>query len=222
MTVATLLVAVAALLNAGRSAYGTGTAAPGYWKGVLDIVSYDYTTATEEVLGGSHAAYNIANVVHSTYKIYQNPTGTVRRELTFLSRNRVIEPSLDYALFDYGAGHVLAWDKGSDRVERSDFRMPASPSNLGTRSILGHLCTGYEYNWEESGAKVQRVQWFVTGDGFRDPLLDTIHIYRGQDILSYIEIRVMTRLDAVGPLPATLFEPPPGMPVYDVGRQDTR
>jgi len=222
MTVATLLLSLVSLLNPGRLAPGADTSPSGYWKGALDVASYDYTVATEEAPGKSQAKYSMVIVVRSTFNVYQNPAGTVRRELTFLSRNRIIEPPLDYALFDYGTGHVLAWDKGSDRVERSDFRMAASPSSLGTRSILGRLCTGSEYDWEESGTKVRRTQWFATGDGFHDPLLDVIHMYSGQDVLSYIEIRVMTRLDPAGPLPGTTFEPPSGLPVYDVGRQDMR
>jgi hypothetical protein len=219
MRIQILLIALGVVLSVPPSGGTPGMPQPGYWRAKLDVVSYDFTVATEEAPGKPRVTFNVANVVHDTYDLYQNPRGVVRRELTFLGRSRVIEPPLDFALFNYDTGYVVAWDKGGGRGERSYFGPPIAPSEVGMRQILGHSCKGYEYDWQEPGVgHEQRTQWIATDAGFREPLIDTLYVFDKPGVLSYIELRVVTRLDPVGQLPESMFTPPPSIPVVDVGR----
>ena len=192
-------------------------APPECWKGKVEVVIFDFSESASKPVGeASHNAYR-ARPERRTYAIYQNSRGIVRRELTFLSRNRIIESPMDFALFNYQTGYGVFWDKNGSRAEGGYFRPRATPSTLGTRRILGHLCTGYEYNWQDTPtSREERVQWIATDANLPEPLLETWYSFDEPNVLIYVEITVVTELEHVAELPDSMFEPPPGMPVVNI------
>jgi hypothetical protein len=190
---------------------------PESWKGTVEAAIFRFeVTDVNAAREGSQGAYRMLPE-RRVYTIYQNSKGMVRRELTFLSRNRWIEGPMDFALFNYKTGYAVFWDKNGSRAERGYFRPRATPSTVGSRRILGRLCTGYEYNWQDTPTNRQeRVQWIATDANLPEPLLETWYSFDEPNVLVYVEITVVTELEQVGELPDSMFEPPPGMPVVNI------
>ena len=192
------------------------TAPAEYWKGRVEVAIFRFTESAINAVGEGSPVYR-ALPERRTFAIYQIPKGIVRRELTFLSRNRVIEGPMDFALFNYETGYSVFWDKNATRAERGYFRLRATPSTVGTRRILGNLCTGYEYNWQDTPAsREERVQWIATDANLPEPLLETWYSFDEPNVLVYVEVAVVSELEQVGELPDSMFEPPPGMPVVNI------
>lgn len=217
---------LAAILLALGDALAPGSTAgqPGYWKGKLEVVAFNFTEVTEmKPLPGQLTGppigppYFAADVTEYRYDVYQNQEGVVRHELTYTSRNRSVGWPLDIELLDYGHGYGLGYNKRGDRAERYRLRPPVSGVAIEQRRILGHQCEQLQYEWEDSlhDAKIKEQVWLAADAVFEDPLLKIRHIFGKGNVLKYMEIRVMTRLEAVGNLPASLFEPPAGLKVID-------
>ena len=148
---------------AGRLQIARPSAPPtDYWTASLDVVSYNYSEAISMAAGKPHQPSHVALAVHSSYTLYQNPKGVVRLELASLGRNRVVEPPIDFTLLDYNTGYKVVWDRDGGDAERSSFRLPVTPVEIGDREILGHLCRGHKYEWQDSrGAHLERIQWLA-------------------------------------------------------------
>src|SRR6516165_636765 len=93
------------------------TAPAEYWKGRVEVAIFRFTESAINAVGEGSPVYR-ALPERRTFAIYQIPKGIVRRELTFLSRNRVIEGPMDFALFNYETGYSVFWDKNATRAER--------------------------------------------------------------------------------------------------------
>lgn len=219
MSIQTIVVTLLTVLAARLPLRQGSTNVSGYWTATLTVVSYDYAESISLAPGKPHTKSNSAWVVHSSYSLYQNPKGVVRLELQSIDRNRFMEAPIDFALLDYNSGYKLAWDKDGDHVERSPLRLPVAPIETDQREILGHLCKGYRYDWQDSEtAQVERTQWLVADGSFREPLLVMWSLFDKPRVLRYLELRAVTELHAVAQLPDSMFLPPPGMPVTDMGR----
>jgi hypothetical protein len=178
---------------------------PDSWKGKYEF--YQFNLGEDKGLA-FHDAFNWK----SDYDLYQNRDGVARLELTHLNRNRLLEGPLDIQLLDYRQGVGWVWDKGGALAIKGPLGPPAEGKSLGTRQILGFTCEGKEYERTTfQQGKVQLQSWSARDTNFRFPLLRVSYHTTSTGVLSALIVQVVTQLEPVSDLPASLFEVPAGL-----------
>ncbi len=189
----------------------------GYWKAQLHIVSFGFGEVTERNYESNRTrVFQNVDVQQYKYNIFQNPRGIVREELSFISRNRSVEPPLENRLYDYDRGFQLAFDKGREDAVRWIHKPPMSQTPLQSRRILGHLCRGTQYEWRDRGRTFRHQRWFVEDVDFRTPLLEIRYVFDATDSLLDMEVRVVSEMEVVPHLPASMFEAPAGLKIVEI------
>ncbi len=89
---------------------------------------------------------------------------------------------------------------------------------LCSRCSANPNSTVLQYQWEDTqhDVTVRDQVWLAADASFEDPLLKIRYIFGKGNVLEYMQIRLMTRLEAIPNLPAFLFEPPAGLKVIDL------
>lgn len=196
----------------GSVAGAQETPQTGFWKGKFEINQYNLSFATG--VENKTLVFRGVDLWKNDYDLYQNPAGVAREELTHMNRNRSVEGPLDIRLLNYNRGDGLVFDKGGSDATRGPLIPPASEKSLGSQRILGFQCEGKEYQWTTfQHARVRVERWAPRDTTFKVPLLRVDYFTDDTGALLAVTLELVTQLDAVPDLPASLFEPPAGLKV---------
>jgi hypothetical protein len=149
------------------------------------------------------------------YDLYQNPSGLAREELTNLTRTKLMT-NLGYPynirILDYPHNHgVVFVERGQDGAEGPWVPVPgvALPQ---PRTILGFRCEGKRYRWTTfQKATVELDTWTAQDSSLRVPLLEVKYVTESRWSLLGVDVVMVTELEPVSSLPASLFEVPEGV-----------
>ncbi len=215
-----VFMALLVILGAGLGLAQQNTQ-PQYWKGKFQVFQYNFlcTTATDRP-EDTECVRREVELWKYDYDLYQNPQGIAREELTHMNRNRSVEGPLDFRLLDYKQGYRFAWDKSGDRVIKDTFNPPVTGRSAGSRRILGFTCDGTDYRWTTfQQSKIERQSWSARSSDFKVPLLVVEYFTRHTGEMLSLTIEVVSQIEAVPDLPASLFEPPPDLQVVEFPRK---
>jgi hypothetical protein len=212
-----LIVGLALLLNVG-SGLAQQSSDSGFWKGKFEVYQFNFSYGTaHDYAQNREFIHRGVDLWKEEYDLYQNPTGIARQELTHMNRNRSVEGPLDVRLLDYSRGYGLVFDKGGGRAIEGPLEPTVAGRDLGSRRILGFACRGRQYEWTTfQQVKVQLQSWSAHGSNLRVPLLQVENITDSTGALVTLRIRVVSNLEPVPYLPASLFEQPAGLQVTKV------
>jgi len=157
-------------------------------------------------------------VWQSDYDLFQSPAGVVREQLTHINWHPSIEGPMGVRLLDYNRGYGLVFDKdGRGQALRGPLLPPVVGTPLQHRQILGFNCEGKEYDWTTSQqARVELKRWSAQNSDLKVPLLELQYFTDDKGALLSLTVSVVSQLEAVSNLPASLFEPPSGLHIVDV------
>lgn len=205
--------------------------AASYWTAGLKIHNFSYREQGSKRIGDGqfYEGPHVAEAEFS-YRIYQNPEGIVRRELTSSSIKPGIGIGRDFQLIDYASGILLAFDKSNPvavrfRLEslQKDPFMPSS-KDLGRMEILGYQCKGVENRLEDSRNNLTEIRqtWVAIEGGFKEPLLENSKTVRADGQLLSISMKTVTYLEKAQQLEPSLFHLPPGYKVLEQSEGTTK
>jgi hypothetical protein len=159
-----------------------------------------------------------AHIVQYNYDVFQNDKQVVRRELTHMTRNPIAEIGRDVKIIDYRQGRALAFNKGSTRAERYPVRTVGSLRALENRMILDHQTAGTETTRQDrDGTSYVSQSWVPRDSEYKEPLLKIEYSVGPGGRLGFFVLQVTTRIEKVDSLDPSLFEPPSGLQVNEIG-----
>ncbi len=206
---------VVALAFCAAPCGGQQASESGFWKGKFEIHQYNLSFGTG--VENKALVFRSVDLWKSDYDLYQNPAGVAREELTHMNRNRSVEGPLDIRVLDYSRGDGLVFDKGGRDATKGPLIPPVPGKSLGSRRILGFKCEGKEYQWTTfQQAKVRIERWAPQDTSFKVPLLRVGYFTDDTGALLALTVEVVTQLEPVPNLPASLFEAPAGLHVVNL------
>lgn len=197
---------------------GQASSKGSFWDGQFEVFQFTFTdtTAHNSVLN-KNFRYRGADLTTYVYKLYQNPDGIAREELTSMSRNRSVEGAIDVKILNYRTGEGIVFNKSGTQAVEGPLRPQVQGKNIGERKILGFLCIGEEFRWQtRQGGIVDLQRWSARGSDFKVPLLEVEYSADKTGALLGMWVRMVSRLEQVDELPASLFEVPLGLHISNV------
>jgi len=187
----------------------------GSWEGEFEIFQYSFS------YGEGHNYVENRDIVARDvevwtyeYRLYQNPAGVAREELLHTNRTLSVGGPAGVKVMDYRRGVGIAFSKGGTQATEGPLDPPGPSTSLEARRILGFPCRGVQYRWttfQHSTAVLQR--WSAQNSNFKVPLLQITWLADKDGALLGLTVEVVSHLEEVHDLPATLFEWPKGLSV---------
>lgn len=200
-------------------ALSPGAAEQTYWVGHLKVAEFQFAeNRVESPSPDAGREFESADLTVYSFRVYQNPRGVVRHELSSISRNRGLEPGLDVRLFNYAEGYMTSFNKGARRAYKAPMSVPGGiATRLEFRQILGHRCKGLEMRWNDMNHYVVVIEtWTAVDCDFRGPLFKVTKTSDQAGRLWSFSVEAIADLEKADHLEDSLFAVPAGLSVEEL------
>jgi len=203
------------LMILAMPAYAQQDSQTASWKGKLEVRQFNFSYAVG--VRNQRLVVRSVDVWKTNYDFYQNTSGIVREELTFINHNRSVGGPMDIRLLNYADGEGLVFDKGRPEAIEGSLKPPVPGKSLGVKHILGFSCEGSEFEWKTfQHASVELQSWRVVNSSLRVPLLQVEYFSDDTGALIALTVRVASQVGPSPALPPSLFQPPEGLRIVHV------